>query len=913
MGTQEITLGHLLETYYRESNDYRDRGDKFERLVRSYLTTDPAWAFQFSDVWLWQDYPDRGNRTDTGVDLVARDKFTGELTAVQCKFLDPENTVSKGDIDSFISASPKPEFSTRLLAHTACIGPTAQKTLEAQDPPVRVLDPHQMDRADIQWAEFQVEYPDRMVQKDGKKTPFPYQRQAMADVAEGFHSSDRGKLIMACGTGKTFTSLQIMQDQTPSNATVLFLVPSIALLDQTLREWKRDAATDFRALAVCSDVKVGKNTAQEDISTTDLLVPATTDATRLVEQQQSARDYAGRTVVFSTYQSIEVLHQAQQAGFAEFDLIICDEAHRTTGATVAGQDASAFTKIHSASFIAGAKRLYMTATPKVFDEGAKKKADENSVVVASMDDQRLYGPEFHRLGFGTAVAQGLLTDYKVLVLAVDETSINKHLQRLLTDEEGELRIDDVAKIVGCWNGLSQRGKQAGDEPVRAMQRAVAFASNIKESQRVASMFEKITEELATTSDDGGLICRAEHVDGTMNVAERSSKLNWLEATPEDNEARILTNARCLSEGVDVPSLDAVLFLNPRNSQVDVVQSVGRVMRRAQGKDYGYIILPVGVPVGQTPEQALKDNAKYKVIWSVLNALRSHDDRFEATVNKIDLNQDRSEKIDIIGVGVGTEDDDAAALTAPQQLTLDLEFPGLEEWKDAIYAKIVQKVGDRKYWEDWASDIAEVAANHTQRITTLVTAGPHGAGPEPHVAEKFEQFVAALKHNLNEGISDSDAISMLSQHLITKPVFDALFSGYDFVANNPVSVVMQEMIDTLEGNNLQAETASLEGFYKSVAERAAGIDNAEGKQRIITELYENFFKQAFPAQADALGVVYTPVEIVDFIIRAVDDLSKEHFGAGITDEGVHVLDPAFMRNKHVSRNTQRTLHRLVSRQ
>lgn len=369
----------------------------------------------------------------------------------------------------------------------------------------------------------------------------------------------------------------------------------------------------------------------------------------------------------------------------------------------------------------------------------------------------------------------------------------------------------------------------------------------------------------------------------MNVAERSAKLNWLEATPEENEARILTNARCLSEGVDVPSLDAVLFLNPRNSQVDVVQSVGRVMRKASNKDYGYIILPVGVPVGTSPEQALKDSKKYKVIWSVLNALRSHDDRFEATVNKIDLNQSRNEKIDIIGVGVGKEDDDA--VTTPQQLTLDLEFPGLEEWKDAIYAKIVQKVGDRKYWESWADDIAQVAQRHTQRITALVE-----KDPEPEVAERFRTFVQALKHNLNPGITETDAISMLSQHLITKPVFDALFEGYDFAANNPVSLVMQEMINTLQGNNLQAETASLEGFYKSVAERAAGIDNPEGKQRIITELYENFFKQAFPAQADALGVVYTPVEIVDFIIHAVNDLSKEHFGAGITDEGVHVLDP-----------------------
>ena len=887
MGTHEITLGHLLETYYRESNDYRDRGDKFERLVRSYLTTDPAWAAQFSEVWLWKDYPDRGARTDTGIDLVAKDRFTGELTAIQCKFLEPEQTVAKGDIDSFISASPKPEFSRRLLAHTASIGPKAQQTLEAQDPPVQVLDPHQMDRADIQWAEFQVEYPDRMVHKSGKKTPFLYQREAMKEVATGFQTSDRGKLIMACGTGKTFTSLQIMQDQTPADAKVLFLVPSIALLDQTLREWKRDAAEDFRALAVCSDTKVGKNKAEEDISTTDLLVPATTDATRLVDQRRLAQGYHGRTVVFSTYQSIDVIHEAQQMGFDEFDLIICDEAHRTTGATAAGQEQSAFTKIHSNSFVAGAKRLYMTATPKVFDDNTKKKADENSVVVASMDDERLFGPEFHRLGFGKAVAQGLLTDYKVLVLAVDETSVNNHLQGLLTDEEGELGIDDVAKIVGCWNGLSRRGQEDDDGATapRAMQRAVAFASNIKESKRVASMFEKITEELASTADgEGRLVCRAQHVDGGMNVAERSAKLNWLETTPEENEARILTNARCLSEGVDVPSLDAVLFLNPRNSQVDVVQSVGRVMRRAQGKDYGYIILPVGVPVGTSPEQALKDSKKYKVIWSVLNALRSHDDRFEATVNKIDLNQGRGEKIDIIGVGVGKEDDDATVTTS-QQLTLDLEFPGLEEWKDAIYAKIVQKVGDRKYWETWADDIAQVAQRHTQRITALVE-----KDPTPEVAERFSEFVQALKHNLNPGITETDAISMLSQHLITKPVFDALFEGYDFAANNPVSVVMQEMLDTLEGNNLQAETASLEGFYKSVAERAAGIDNAEGKQRIITELYENFFKQAFPAQADALGVVYTPVEIVDFIIRAVDDLSKEHFDAGITDEGVHVLDP-----------------------
>ncbi|GAA3278274.1 DEAD/DEAH box helicase [Nesterenkonia halobia] len=887
----------MLETYYYHSTDTRDRGDKFERLIRSYLTTDPVWSDEFSEVWLWSEYPDRGNRRDNGVDLVAKSRFTGELTAIQCKFIDPDSTISKKGIDSFISEAAPPEFSDRLLAHTAQkLGPTAQDALERNN--VRVLDLPQMDRSDIDWSQFAVETPDRLVRhSSAKKTPFPYQRQAMNDVAAGFEASDRGKMIMACGTGKTYTALQIVEEQIPSDGYVLFLVPSIALLDQTLREWKADASEEFRALAVCSDAKVGKNSNNEDISTTELVVPATTDAQKLIDQRRLARRFNGRTVVFSTYQSIEAIAEAQRQGFPEFDLVICDEAHRTTGATIAGQDESAFTKVHNNSFLRAAKRLYMTATPRVFEENTKAKAEENSVVVASMDDEELFGPQFYRLGFGEAVEKNLLTDYKVLVLAVDESAVNDQLQRLLTDAHGELGIDDVAKVVGCWNGLAHRGEHfpnqtdetgAGPAPARrAMQRAVAFASNIKESKRVSSMFETITAELAATSENS-LVCSAEHVDGGMNVAERTGKLNWLEAEPDEDECRILSNARCLSEGVDVPSLDAVMFLNPRNSQVDVVQSVGRVMRRAPGKDYGYIILPVGVPVGQDPATALKDSKKYKVIWSVLNALRSHDDRFEATVNKIDLNQDRGGTIDVIGVGTGGGDDDDSSVTTSVQPIL-ADFPGLEEWKDAIYAKIVQKVGDREYWENWAATIADVAARHTERITALVKGtGQHT--PIQQVNEHFEAFVTALQRNLNEGVSEDDAISMLSQHLITKPVFDALFAGYDFATRNPVSQVMDEMIDALAGNNLEAETSELESFYASVARRAEGIDNAEGKQRIITELYENFFKQAFPKQADSLGVVYTPVEVVDFIIRSVDELSREHFGAGLSDEGVHVLDP-----------------------
>ncbi len=883
-------LFSLLDALYNGALDERDKGDKFERLIKSYLTTDPVYASEFSQVWLWNEYPHRDGRVDIGVDLVAKNAATGELTAIQTKFVDPQSTVSKPAIDSFLAASSRSEFDYRMLVSTSAkgLGPNAQAAIQNVEPSVSVLNIHDLARSDIAWQQFSIQAPEKMVRAGGRKAPRAHQREAMAAVEEGFAAHDRGKMIMACGTGKTYTALQIVETQTPVTGTILFLVPSIALLSQTLREWKTDATEDFRAVAVCSDVKVGKNT-EEDVSTTDLVVPATTDPSRLVNSRRLAKDYPGRTIVFSTYQSIEVIAQAQAHGFGEFDLVICDEAHRTTGATLAGQDESAFVKIHDNSFISAAKRLYMTATPRVFDEATKAKAEEKSVAVASMNDPVKYGPDFYQLGFGEAVEKQLLADYKVLVLAVDEDAVNDQLQSLLTDEHGELGIDDVPRIVGCWNGLATRGAddpaaKAAGVVARPMRRAVAFASNIKESKRVASMFPAITKQLAQDSSRD-LVCEADHVDGGMNVAIRNEKLRWLEAEPDTGECRILTNARCLSEGVDVPTLDAVMFLNPRNSQVDVVQSVGRVMRTAPGKDYGYIILPVGIPTGQSPEQALKDSKRYKVIWSVLNALRSHDDRFEAKINKIDLNEARDETLQVIGVGTGNEDDQDSSVSTGKQLAFDLEFPGAEQWRDAIYAKIVEKVGDREYWENWSKDIADVAGRHTRRIHTLIH-----QNPTPEIEESFGTFVKALQANLNQGIGPDDAISMLSQHLITKPVFDALFEGYDFAAHNPVSQAMDAMALTLEGKNLTAETESLNSFYASVARRASGINNPEGKQQIITELYEKFFKTAFPKQANALGVVYTPVEIVDFIINAVDDLSKTHYGAGLTDEGVHILDP-----------------------
>lgn len=661
----------------------------------------------------------------------------------------------------------------------------------------------------------------------------------------------------------------------------------------------------------------------------DLAIPATTDADvlaqRLTRPAAPVDGAAPMTVVFSTYQSIDVVARAQEMGAPAFDLVICDEAHRTTGATLAGADESAFVRVHDNAYLKAAKRLYMTATPRIYNDSTKAEASRKDALLASMDDADLYGEELFRLGFGEAVSRSLLTDYKVLVLTVSEDQVAAQLQSSLA-EDGQLKLDDAARIVGCWNALAKRSVEAGDfgADAQPMRTAVAFARDIKASKRFASSFNGVAEDYRRTlsESDGGAGPRlasveVRHVDGKMNILERTSLLSWLadgagpaavsgaertgagrkassseraDEVTEDgtSSCRILTNARCLSEGVDVPALDAVMFLSPRKSQVDIVQSVGRVMRLAPGKKYGYIILPVAIPTGMAPEEVLADNDVFRVVWEVLQALRAHDERFDAMVNKIDLNRSKPDKVAIIdpfapgGEPGGEHDDDVSGGRAGRGIQMGFDLDSLGRWKDAIYARLVQKVGSRRYWEQWAEDVAQIAARHRKRLEQRIE--------DPVVASDFEQFLTALRANLNDSITPASAIDMLSQHLVTKPVFDAVFDGYDFAAANPVAQVMGRMLAVLDSASLEAETQQLESFYASVRERCAGIDNAEGKQRVITELYEKFFSQAFRATAKSLGIVYTPVEIVDFILRSVDWLSRKHFGRGVTDEGVHILDP-----------------------
>lgn len=904
----ELTAMKLLDKLYFSPGSQTEKGTRFERFTQSFLQTDPLWSEQFEKVWMWDQWPDRWG-PDTGIDLVAQRRDGGK-TAIQCKFYDPQSRVSKADIDTFLSASGRGGFTERIIVSTTTQwGPNAETAIRDQSIPVRRIGLNDFEQSRINWDLFDPATP-TVLELSGSSDLRPYQRNAIDQVTQGFTDHHRGRLIMACGTGKTFTSLRLAEEYVGPRGTVLFLVPSIALLSQALREWTNNTDLGIAPLAVCSDPKATRGRKANDdtpeISVVDLALPATTDPHRLAERMKDNRTGGeGMRVVFATYQSIDVVAQAQQlAGLEPFDLVICDEAHRTTGATLAGTEESAFVRVHDEAYLKAEKRLYMTATPRIYDDASKAKAGKAQAVLASMDDEDVYGPEFFRLGFGDAVEMGMLTDYKVLILTVNQETVGEAMQEAFA-RDGELTLDDATRLIGCWNGLAKRGdaEHSFDLDPQPMRKAVAFARDIKSSKKVANQFTDVVSTYINNqtveAPEDLLAVEAKHVDGSMNAMERTELLDWLKEDTNPNECRVLSNARCLSEGVDVPSLDAVMFLNPRRSVVDVVQSVGRVMRLAKGKKYGYIILPVVVPAGVAPEKALDDNKNFQVVWDVLQALRAHDERFDAMVNKVELNKKRDTKINVMGVGFGGEDDGNGGESAggaeadsgsddgsgsSVQGALDLRLSQMDELRDAIYARMVKKVGSRTYWDQWAKDIAVIAQNHITRITSLVD------DPQSEASHQFEVFLDALRRNLNESITRDGAIEMVAQHMITKPVFDALFEGYAFTDHNPVSQVMDRMVDSLTAMHVDAEAESLESFYESVRLRAAGIDNAEGKQKIITELYESFFKNAFPRAADAMGVVYTPIEIVDFILRSVNDVLQQEFGRSISDEGVHVLDP-----------------------
>lgn len=905
-----MTFDNLVNQINNSAETQRDRGTYFEYLVRAYFQNEPTYKNEFKNVWMLVDVPEEYGipKTDIGVDLVA-EKFTGELVAIQAKFYD--HPIQKSNIDSFLSELGKDYYKSGIIvASTDKWGKNAEKALADRSDVIRI-GLSDLRNSRIDWDKFSFERPEE-VEVKSKKQPRYYQREVIAAALEHYKTNDRGQLIMAPGTGKTFTSLKITEAMAKAAAkeqyVVLYLVPSIQLLTQTLRGWNNDTEMTMSSMAVTSDRNASRGSIKQDesnitIKASDIGYPATTSAKTIVENYEELAKVPKKEllVVFSTYQSIEVLGQAQKNGFPEFDLIIADEAHRTTGAKALGDQDSVFTKVHSNLNVKAKKRLYQTATPKLYGMDAKKKAKDNSIVISSMDDESLYGEVFYRLGFGDAISHGILTDYKLMVLAVDETVVQKDMQKSLSDPENGLNIDDVGRIIGVWNGMIKRESFADKVSGEPMKRAIAFSRTIKDSKRISGQFESVVNDYLDSEE--GYSVNVRHVDGGMNALEKNEALDWLASDDiPENSARILSNVRFLTEGIDVPNLDAIIFLSPRKSQVDIVQAVGRIIRKFEGKEYGYIILPIVVPAGETPETILDNNKSYDVVWQVLNALRSVDERFEATINKLELNRKKPKNIQVIGVG-GAPDDpefntngDGTVIEEPfkpYQTELELEWEAVE---GAIYGKIVQKVGDRRYLEDWSKDVADIARRHIQGIKIILEQNPDSK-------TAFERFLYSLQHNINESINQEQAIEMLAQHLITLPIFDALFGEYSFVKNNPVSSAMEKIIAELSQYGFEKEQKELQPFYESVRLRAEGIDNAQAKQKIIITLYDKFFSTGFKSTTERLGIVFTPVEVVDFIIKSVDVVLRKHFGKTLASENVHILDPFTGTGTFITRTLQ----------
>ena len=905
------TLTQLLDSFRADAKTQHEKGRYFEDLALIYFRQDAKQQSCYGQVWRFGDWArEHGHDpTDTGIDLVAEVRGEPGFCAIQAKFYEPGRPLRKPDIDSFIAAASRVEFTHLAIVDTTAkdYGRPLQNLIDTLEKPFTRIRIGDLQRSSVDWSSIPTAGAIREEdarQRQGKN-PLTHQTEAVEAARTGLLNADRGQFVMACGTGKTYTAQLVAEDR--ECRRVLVLVPSLALVSQTVAEWCQDASAPIRAIAVCSDTQVGRrrmgadDSIQYDIH--DLAFPATTDAAKLADR--TAADASGQmTAVFATYHSLDVIAKAQdQHGMAAFDLVICDEAHRTTGQIDADREASNFVRVHDSSFLKADKRLYMTATPRIYTDAARTRARERSTTLCTMDDVSMFGEVLFYRGFGWAVQNGLLSDYQVVVLGLDESQVSGHVQQGLASE-GELILSDAVKILGSYKALLKQSvdpMEFRDDP-EPVQRAMAFSNTIRESKRIRDRFDEVVGEYHLNhpklKGESAWNCKIQHVDGTTRSTEREAMLRWLSEDTGSDSCHVLSNVRCLGEGVDIPALDAVLFLHPRKSQIDVVQAVGRVMRKAEGKKRGYVILPIGIPAGVPPKQALADNKKYRIIWQIVNALKSHDERLEAQINAGAFGEELpSDKIritlcdlnEVALAELGTRSERTGGggdnLPPPEELPVQGMLDLKSEIAEAVYAKIVDRCADRDYWEDWASDVQKIAEDHVTRIRTIVEDPDH-----PERADVFKTFLAELQDDLNPSVTAEQAVEMLAQHLITRPVFDAVFVDNAFTQRNSVSMAMQRVVELLDAQHIGRESVSLASFYASVRRRAGEVKTAAGKQELIKTLYESFFQKAFRKISSQLGIVYTPVEAVDYVLHAVDGVLKSEFGFGLGKPGVKILDP-----------------------
>ncbi|GAA9057427.1 DEAD/DEAH box helicase family protein [Helicobacter pylori] len=844
-----------------------------------------------------------------------------EYIAVQCKF--HQDSVSLNDLSTFLSKLQSGVgeigFKKGIIISTSNLSSNALEEIEQirKNKGIDIVGITEEDfiYSQIDWEKFDPTQTQGELPLCDKKKPRHHQIEAIKATKEYFSNpkNTRGKLIMACGTGKTYTSLKIMEALDPK--ITLFLAPSIALLSQTFREYAQEKSDPFYASIVCSDDKVGKGKKNkndddtDDINFSELPNKPSTRPEDILSVCELAQKENKRFIIFSTYQSALRIKEAQEVGLGEIDLVICDEAHRTVGAMYSSNerdDKNAFTLCHSDGNIQAKKRLYMTATPKVYSESSKARAKESDNIIYSMDDEEIFGEEIYTLNFSKAIALDLLTDYKVMILAVRKedlsgvtNSVNKKISRLEAEgtklDKKLINNEFVCKIIGTHKGLAKKDLIALDDENKQdhdlqnkndttpSQRAISFCKSINTSKQIKDSFETIMEcydEELKKKSFKNLTISIDHIDGTMNCKVRLEKLEELNAF-KPNTCKVLSNARCLSEGVDVPALDSIVFFDGKSAMVDIIQAVGRVMRKAKHKKRGYIILPIALEESeiQNLDEAV-NNTNFKNIWKVIKALRSHDPSLvdEATFKekiKIfgsdDHNNDETNQDDEELQKDKTEQDPKQA----QKTLFDAIL--LQDLANAVYNVMPTKLGDRNYWENFTTKTGNIARTLNNRLKDIFEKNP----------EFFHGFLDSLKGNIHSNIKEDEALDMITSHIITKPIFDAIFGDN---IKNPISKALDKMVEKLSTLGLQGETKDLKNLYESVKTEAMHAKSQKSQQELIKNLYNTFFKVAFTKQSEKLGIVYTPIEVVDFILRATNGILKKHFNTDFNDKNITIFDP-----------------------
>ncbi len=641
----------FLELVRSLSPDEHRRGREFERICKWFLEHDPQYRLLIKRVWLWDDWLGRWGR-DKGIDLIA-EGFDDKLWAVQSKAYALTHSVTKNDVDRFLSESSRKSIAYRLLITTAAeLGHNAREVIHAQEKGVGCLLFSDLKNRELNWPSS----PDKLVApQPPPHKPRPDQVRAIADVVRGFRQHDRGQLIRACGTGKTLIGLRVAEAM--KSQRTLVLVPSLSLVSQLLSDWSKDALQPFRYLPVCSDQTIGG----EDhliAHVSALGVPPTTQPAAIAAFLRGS----GRRVVFSTYQSAPTVALAfQQHRLKPFDLVIADEAHRC-----AGVKEGPFATVLDARQICAHKRLFMTATPRIASEASKTRADSLGLELDSMDDHAVFGPVFHELKFSDAIRLKLLTDYRVEIVGVDDPLYRQYA------EEGAFVTVDGETITDART-LASHIAVAKAIQKYDLRRIITFHGRVSRAREFADQFPQFLRWMPRRDQPSGQIW-TEMISGDMASSKRDAILDRLREVQPPARG-IVTNARCLSEGIDVRALDGVAFIDPKESQVDIIQAVGRAIRKAEHKRHGVIILPVYISSAEDDDQVLEDSS-FKQVWRVLKALRSHDDQLASELDNLRANLGKQGKV---------------RASLPAKITINLPTRVTARFADAFYLRTVRSI------------------------------------------------------------------------------------------------------------------------------------------------------------------------------------------------------------------------------